>query len=221
MRTLGRLVWKEALVESRGLERASTLLFFGAAVLITLQFALPPGAEARPLAAGGFAWATLLLASMLEVRRTFDSERRDATLDGLRAAPVDPVLILSSKLLASLVLLGALAAVVVPVTAVLFGGDLTRVLEAIGVAVLGLVGVLGWGLLLGAMSGQTRSGELVVPVLLFGLLVPQTIACVRLLGHLLGGAHLESTLTGYVILIGFDLVSVGTSIVLFDYALEE
>jgi hypothetical protein len=58
-------------------------------------------------------------------------------------------------------------------------------------------------------------------VLLFPLVVPQTIACVRLLAYYLAGGTLTSLGTGYILLGAFDVLSLGTSLLLFDYVLEE
>ena len=77
------------------------------------------------------------------------------------------------------------------------------------------------GLLFGAATSGTRSGEAVLAVLLFPLLVPQTIATVRLVAHLLGAAPLDDPATGLLLLCAFDVISLGTSVLLFEYVLEQ
>ena len=62
---------------------------------------------------------------------------------------------------------------------------------------------------------------MVLPVLLFPLVVPQTIACVRLLAFTMTGERLADATTGLVILGAFDLLSWGTSLLLFEYVLDE
>jgi heme exporter protein CcmB len=221
MSKLGPLLWKDVLAEARSLERTTTLGLFAAVVLITLHFALPPGSAVRSNVAGGFLWATVVLASLLELRRSFESERRDGTLDGLRAAPIDPGLLYASKAISNLLVLGLLVCVLVPVTAVIFVGRTAGIGPAIGVGLLGAAGLVGWGTLFAAMLGGTRGGEAVLPVLLFPLVVPQTIACVRLLSHYLTGDAGGDPATGFVILVAFAALSIGTSLVLFDYVLDE
>ena len=73
----------------------------------------------------------------------------------------------------------------------------------------------------GASTSGGRAGDVVLPVLLFPLVVPQTIACVRLLSHAITGEPLADASTGFVLLGAFDLLSWGTSILLFDYVLDE
>jgi heme exporter protein B len=221
MRKIAWLVWKELVVEVRGLERLPTLALFSTAVLLTLHFSLPPEARARPQVAPGFLWAAILFAGMLELRRAFDGERRDGTLDGLRVAPIDPVVVFAAKVLSSLIALTALACALVPLTAVFFSGRTAGIPAAIGVVALGVVGLLAWGTLFAVIAGETRSAESVLPILLFPLLVPQTIAAVRLLALYLAGTRLQDPATAYVLLLSFDALSIGTSILLFGYVLEE
>lgn len=220
MRKLGPLLWKDVLAEARSFERTTTLGLFAIVVLVTLHFALPPGSVSRRDVAGGFMWATVVLASLLELRRSFESERRDGTLDGLRAAPIDPSLLYASKAISSFLVLGLLVCVLVPITAAVFLGRSAGIPAAIGVGLLGAMGLVGWGTLFAALAGSARGGEVVLPVLLFPLLVPQTIACVRLLTYYLTG-HGGDAATGFVLLVAFAALSVGTSVVLFDYVLDE
>lgn len=221
MRKVGLLLWKDVLGEVRSLERLGTLTIFSTAVLVTLHFALPPDSGARPLAASGFVWAAIVFASVLEFRSSFETERRDGTLDGLRASPLDPTLLYVAKMLSSLLVVGALACVLVPLTAAFFRGRSGGIPAAIGVALLGTTGLVAWGTLFGAVVGATRASDIILPVLLFPLVVPQTIACVRLLGLYLAGSELADAATGFVLLGAFDVLALGTGLLLFEYVLDE
>lgn len=215
------LLWKDTLAEARSLERLGTLALFATAVLVTLHFSLPPESTARPLAGAGFLWAAIVFASVLEFRRAFESERRDGTLEGLRASPLDPTLLFVGKAVSSFVVVGALACVLVPLTAVFFRAGSANTGAAIGVALLGALGLIAWGTLFAAVSGGARAGDVVLPILLFPLVVPQTIACVRLLAFHLTGEPMADVGTGYILLGAFDVISWGTSLLLFEYVLDE
>ena len=221
MKKIGLLLWKDALTEVRSLERIATVVLFAVAVLVTLNFGLAPGSDARPKVAAGFCWAAVVLASVLEFRRSFDSERRDGTLDGLRAAPLDPTLLYVAKALSSLAVVGLLVVVLVPLTSLFFVGHLERTAAGIGVSLLGAAGLIAWGTLFSAVTSGGRASDVVLPVLLFPLVVPQTIATVRLLTLFMTGERLGAASTGLVILGAFDLLSWGTSVLLFEYVLDE
>ena len=215
------LLWKDVVGELRSLERMGTLALFSTALLVTLHFALPPDSAARPVAAAGFLWAAIVFAGALEFRRSFESERRDGTLDALRVSPLDPTALYVAKTASSFAVLGLLACVLVPVTAAFFRGRTSGIPAAIGVALLGAAGLAAWGTLFGAVVGASRAGEVVLPVLLFPLVVPQTIACVRLLAAYLAGAELADPATGFVLLVAFDVLALGTGLLLFEYVLDE
>jgi heme exporter protein B len=215
------MLWKDAIAESRTFERIGALGLFIAAMLVTLHFSLPPESDARPIAASGFLWAALVFASVLEFRRSFESERRDGTLDALRAAPLDATTLFVAKALSSFAVVVVLIGVLVPVTTAIFVGDLDGVPAAIGVAVLGAAGLIAWGTLFSAVASGARAGDVVLPILLFPLVIPQTIACVRLLAFHMAGAELADVTTGYVLLGAFALLSWGTSLLLFEYVLDE
>lgn len=221
MKKVGLLLWKDALTEVRSLERVATVVLFAVAVLVTLNFGVTPGSDARPMVAAGFCWAAVVLAAVLELRRSFDSERRDGTLDGLRAAPLDPTLLYVAKALSSLAVVGVLIVVLVPLTSLFFVGRVDRAPESIGVALLGAAGLVAWGTLFSAVTSGGRAADVVLPVLLFPLVVPQTIACVRLLASTMAGQQVGDASTGLVILATFDLLSWGTSLLLFEYVLDE
>ena len=221
MRKFGWLLWKDALIEVRSLERLSTLALFALAVLLTLHFSLPPESTARPKVAAGFLWAALLFAGLLELRASFESERREGTLDGLRASPLDPAALYAAKVASSLVVLTILIAALAPLTALFFSGRTSGIAPAIGVGILGALGLVAWGTLFAAVASGSRGAEVILPVLLFPLVVPQTIACVRLLAYYLGGDRLASPATGFLLLGAFDVLSLGTSLLLFDYVLDE
>lgn len=220
MTALRWILWKDALTEARGWERLTTLAVFATVVLLTFHFSLPPESEARGASAPGFLWAAIVFAALLELRRSWDAERRDGTLDALRTAPIDPTTLLASKILSSFAVLAVLEAVLVPLTALFFSGRPSGVLPALGIALAGTVGLLAWGTLFAAMAGGTRSAEAVLAILLFPLVLPQTIACVRLLSHHLTGAPLDDPATAFLLLGAADLLAVGAAVLLFDYALD-
>lgn len=221
MKKVAWLLWKDALAEARSLERVSTLALFAAAVLVTLSFSLEAGSAARPVVAAGFVWATIVFAALLELRSSVESERREGTLDGLRAAPLDPASLFAAKALSSALVLAVLAAALVSLASILFGTGASGIATAVGVALLGIVGLVAWGTLFATAAATSRAAEVVLPVLLFPLLVPQTIACVRLLSWSLAGSTSADPGTGFLLLGAFDVLALGTSLLLFVYVLDE
>jgi heme exporter protein B len=221
VKQLGWLLWKDTLTEARSLERLGTLVLFSIVTLVTLSFALPPSSSARPLVAAGFIWIAIVFASVLEFRRSFEAERKDGTLDGLRASPIDSTLLFVSKALSTFAIVAIVTAALVPLTRLFFGGRTAGIGAAIGIALLGATGLIAWGTLFGAVVGSSRAADVVLPILLFPLVVPQTIAVARLLECYLGGVTIGNISTGWILLLAFDGLAWGSSVLLFEYVLDE
>src|SRR5205823_3848983 len=122
VKRLGWLLWKDTLTEARSLERLGTLVLFAIVTLLTLSFSLPVDSSARKLVGAGFIWVAIVFASVLEFRRSFESERKDGTLDGLRAAPLDTTLLFIAKALSTFVVVAVVTGALVPLTALFFSG---------------------------------------------------------------------------------------------------
>lgn len=197
------------------------LALFAFALLVTMRFALPARTAARPDHAAAFVWAAVLFSSFLELRGSFDAEREHGTMDALRIAPVDPAMIFFAKLSSSAIVLGVLEVILVPLAVLLFAGRPSGIAPAIGVTFAATVGLLAWGTLFAAASSQTRASDVVLPIVLFPLVVPQTIAAVRLLAHFIAGSPLADPATGLILIGAFDLAALGTGILLFEYVLDE
>jgi heme exporter protein B len=166
-------------------------------------------------------WIAIVFASVLEFRRAFEAERKDGTLDGLRASPLDATLLFVSKALSTFLVVAVVTAALVPLTRLFFGGRTAGIGAAIGIALVGAAGLIAWGTLFGAVVGSSRAADVVLPILLFPLVIPQTIAVVRLIACYLGGVTLGSVSTGWILLLAFDGLAWGTSVLLFEYVLDE
>lgn len=203
----------------RSPQRLLALTLFSILIMVVFQFAIPPESPVRTELASGLVWAALLLSANLEARFSFLEETTQGTIDGLRIH-AGSTAVFAAKLISSLLVLMILAAFLIGWTILAFEGRTEAVLPGVLAVFGGLLGLLAWATLFAAM-GHHSSGELVLPVLLFPLVIPQTIATVRLLTHFLAGVPLDSPATAFLILAAFDAVALGTSLLLFDYALEE
>ena len=155
---------------------ATALLFF---VVVSSLFPLGIGAEPNLLRAiaPGVIWVSALLSSMLSLRRLFEGDHADGTLEQmlLGTAPL-PVLV-AGKVLAHWLVSGLPLVLIAPLIALQF--DLDGVLYGVlalslllGTPVLSLVGAVGAALTLGLRGGGVLVALLVlplyVPVLIMG-----------------------------------------------------
>ena len=155
---------------------ATALLFF---VVVASLFPLGIGAEPNLLReiAPGVIWVAALLSSLLSLRRLFESDHADGTLEQmlLGAAPLGVVVL--AKALAHWLVAGLPLVAIAPLIALQY--DLPAALWpvlalslALGTPVLSLIGAIGAALTLGLRGGGVLLALLVlplyVPVLILG-----------------------------------------------------
>ena len=155
---------------------ATALLFF---VIVASLFPLGIGAQPNLLReiAPGVIWVAALLSSLLSLRRLFESDHADGTLEQmlLGAAPLGVVVL--AKAVAHWLAAGLPLVAIAPVIALQY--DLPAVLYpvlalslALGTPVLSLIGAIGAALTLGLRGGGVLLALLVlplyVPVLILG-----------------------------------------------------
>jgi heme exporter protein B len=160
----------------RAADVMTTLIFF---VVVASLFPLAIGAEPNLLRsiAPGVIWVSALLSSMLSLRRLFEADHADGTLEQmlLGAAPLGVVV--AAKTLAHWLVSGLPLVAIAPLIALQY--DLEPALYGVlalslllGTPVLSLIGAIGAGLTLGLRGGGVLLALLVlplyVPVLIMG-----------------------------------------------------
>ncbi len=229
------LTRKDLMLEARGRETLPAMLAFAFAVTLLLAFTLPPDMASSPevrVGAGtialtevlaGFLWVTILFAGLIGFARGFEIERADGALDPLYLAPLDRSGLFASKALSNLATLVAMEVFIVPLFALLFGVNLGgRWLVLAIVVALGDIGFVMIGTLFSALAAQTRSRELMLPVLALPVLVPIFIAATELTGDLFAGADLGTvTARGWFgILVASDVVFAVVGALGFEFTVE-
>jgi len=227
---LTKTMWlaaKDLRIEMRARDTLAPMLGFAATVALVLAFALPEASSANDAVVAyvqaGFMWVTVLFAGLIGFGRTFEVERAEGALDSLLLVPVDRSALFVSKALSNLVFIVVLETVLLPLTALLFAYDLGGSWGAL-VAVVALVdlGFVAVGTLYAALAAQTRSRELLLPLLALPALVPVFIAALELTADLLLGAGFDALPARgwFGILVAFDVVFVTAGAVLFDAVLD-
>jgi heme exporter protein B len=171
------LVYRDLLlaVRRRG-DVATALLFF---VIVASLFPLGIGAEPNLLRsiAPGVIWVAALLSSMLSLRRLFENDHADGTLEQIVLGGAPLGIVVAAKSLAHwlvsglpLVLIAPLIALQYDLSASLYGVLALSLL--LGTPVLSLLGAIGAALTLGLRGGGVLLSLLVlplyVPVLIMG-----------------------------------------------------
>ncbi|CAG0994797.1 hypothetical protein ANAEL_02520 [Anaerolineales bacterium] len=214
------IVRKDLAAELRSFELVSAMLVFSLLVIVIFNFALELDVKVRQSVTAGVLWTTFAFAGTLGLNRSMATEKDRGCLDGLLLAPVDRSAIYFGKALSNLVFMLIVEAFVIPIYSMLYNINLFR-LDLLGVILLGSIGYTAVGTLLSAMSVQTRTREVLLPILLFPVAIPVLLAAVKASGGLLAGAEFSEVLTPLNILIVYDIVFIAVAFMVFDYVVEE
>ncbi len=180
------LVWKDILLELRTRELVLSVLVFGLLVAVIFNFALDATAGRAAALAPGVLWVAYAFAGTLAMNRSFVREQEQGGLEGLLLSPVSRDAIFLGKALNSFIFMLLVELVLLPVFAVLLGFPVfsLTMLAALFLATLGFAVV---GTLFAAIAVQTRSRELMLPVLFFPVILPVIIGAVQLTTQAVGG----------------------------------
>jgi len=214
------IVQKDLAAEFRSRELISAMLVFSLLVILIFNFALELDIKTRESVTAGVLWTTFAFAGTLGLNRSMAVEKDRGCIDGLLLAPVDRSAIYFGKAISNLAFMLIVEAIVLPVYSVLYNANLFR-LDFLGVILLGSIGYSAVGTLLSAMAVQTRTRDVLLPILLFPVAIPVLLAAVKASGGLLAGAEFSEILTPLNILIVYDVVFVAVAFMVFDFVVEE
>src|SRR5690606_9004004 len=165
--TARAILRKDLAIELRTKESVPAMTLFAVTVFVLFHFGLDRDRLEGDLASGVL-WVTLLLAAVLGVTRLFAGERENGAIDGLLLAPIDRTALFLAKFAALLLYLVVLALVALPAFALLLLGPglLDAMPELLAVIALADIGLAAVGALVAALAVETRTRELIVPLML-------------------------------------------------------
>jgi heme exporter protein B len=220
LRAIWAVLWKDLSAELRGREMLSAMLVFALLVILIFNFALELDATTRANVTSGVLWVTFAFAGTLGLNRSMAMEKDRGCLDGLLLAPVDRSAIYFGKALSNLVFMLVVEAIVLPVYSVLYNTNLFNP-GLILVILLGSIGYVAVGTLLAAMAVQTRTRDILLPILLFPVVIPVLIAAVKASSGFLQGIPMADIWPWLNLLIVYDIIFTAVAFMVFDYIVEE
>jgi heme exporter protein B len=221
LRQVSIIAAKDLTLELRSRGRIASMLVFAALVAVVFSFALDPTEPARRVG-GAMIWVTVILAALLGLGRAYTVDREEDALTGLLLTPVDRGAFYLGKVGANLALLLATEAVIFPVFGLFFQLQLWRPLPALALVVLlASIGVVALGTLFGAITGSTRLGETLLPVLLLPLVIPVIIYAASATQRLLVGRPFAEVTGSLKMMLAFDIVFLVVCTLVYPAVVEE
>jgi heme exporter protein B len=220
IKAVSAVVWKDLQAELRTLELFSAMMVFSLLIIIIFNFALELDLKTRQSVTSGVLWATFAFAGTLGLNRSMAIEKDRGCMDGLLLAPVDRSAIYFGKLISNLTFMLIVEAIVLVVYSILYNINLFQP-RLLLVILLGSIGYAGVGTLLAAMSVQTRTRDILLPILLFPIIIPVLLAAVKASSGFLDGSQFSDILMPLAILIVYDLIFISVAFMFFENIVEE
>lgn len=214
------VLWKDVLSELRTKDILLSVFVFALLSLVIFSFALRTDRATVAAIAPGVLWAAFSFSGILALNRAFATEQEKGSLEGLVITPVPRDVIYFGKMLGVLLFMLAAEVVLLPVFVVLFNVplDVPRLLLIIFLATLGFASV---GTVFSAIAVNTRSREIMLPVLFLPVVVPVIISAVEASARVMAGEPWDNLSVWLQVLVAFDVIFVVVSSLVFEYVLEE
>jgi heme exporter protein B len=221
---------KDLLAEFRTKQMLNSMVIFALLVIVIFSFAF--GNEATiyipnlkkkiiDILAPGMLWIAFTFAGMLGLSRSFAGEKEEGCLDGLKLCPVDRSDIYNGKVLSNAVLMFLMEIATLPIFIVLFSYDIKNLPGLIVVIILGTFGFIFVGTLLSALTVNTRTREILLPVILFPVLIPVILSAVTATATMLANGDLSDISGELQILLVYDIIFFVVAQMVFEYTIED
>jgi heme exporter protein B len=220
---VGALLRKDLRLELRTRESVPAMVLFSVSTFVLFRFGLDRETLSGDLAAGVL-WVTLLFAAVLGINRLFVAEREQGGFDAFLLSPADRTAMLVAKATLLFGFLTAVELAAIPVYSVLLLGPspfpalpglaLLLALANLGIAVVGT--------LVGALGVQTRTRDLIVPLMALPLLLPIVIAGAQATAPLFLEDGAGALPGRWLLTLGlYDVIFGLIALAVFDFLLED
>jgi heme exporter protein B len=220
LKAISAVAWKDLQAEFRSRELFSAMLVFSLLVILIFNFTLELDIKTRQSVTAGVLWTTFAFAGTLGLNRSMSTEKDRGCMDGLLLAPVDRSAIYFGKVISNLTFMLVVEIIVLPVYSVLYGINLFLP-GMLLVILLGSIGYTAVGTLLATMSVQTRTRDMLLPILLFPVVIPVILAAVKASAGILDGSEFSDIIMPLSLLIAYDIIFIAVAFMVFDSVVEE
>lgn len=216
------LAKKDLLSELKTKQILVTQIIFAALVIVVFSFAFDPANNTTKAVIPGVIWVIIVFAGILGLNRSFISEQRNDTMQGLLVAPMSAASIFLGKFMANFTMILIVELVSVPFLFILFDFKiLGSIPYFILVIFLGSFGFISIGTFLAALAANSKSSEMLLPLLLFPVTSPILIGVTQATRIILSDmSKLSSALAWMQMVTSYDIIFFVVSLLLIDYVLE-
>ncbi len=213
---------KDILLELRSKDIIVSMSVFAFIVVIVFNFTFDPTTQQIKLSAPGILWVALLFSGNIGLSRSFAREQENSMMQGVLLCPVDRSLIYVAKVIGNVIFMTIVQLIILPVMVILLDLSVGHILpQLLVVLFLGTLGFAGIGTLFSTISANTKSREVMLPILLFPVAVPVILSATKSTAYLLSGKDIGQSLPWIKLLTGFDVIFLVICFLLYEYVIEE
>lgn len=214
------LIEKDIRSEVRTRYALNALVMFVVTAVATILFALRSDNPSVELLSGMY-WVVIFFTAMSGLSRIFVSEEERGTVLVLQLI-ASPSVVYFGKLLFNSVLTLLLTAAVTILYLLVFPGFVIKSYDIFFVTVLlGSLGFAASATIIAAIIAKAGARGTLYPVLSFPILIPLLMTVMNATTRALGGEPFVNAIGEFQVLVGYLLVMVGGSYLLFDYVWKD
>jgi len=199
-----------------------TQIIFAGLVIVVFSFAFDPANNTTKAVIPGAIWVIVVFAGILGLNRSFISEQRNDTMQGLLVAPMEASSIFLGKFFANFIMILVVELVSIPFLFLLFDFKfLGSIPYFILVVFVGSFGFVSIGTFLAALASNSKSSEMLLPLLLFPITSPILIGVTQATRIILSDmSKLSSALAWTQMVTAYDVIFFVVCFLLIEYVLE-
>lgn len=222
LKIMWAIIYKDVISEFRSKETISSIIIFTILVFVIFNFTFEPGASYIGEISPGILWAAYIFSSVLGLSRTFLPERENNCISGLILSPIDRGAVYLAKMIGNMFFIFVVIGLSLPVFTVFYNVNIFIFLpKLLLIFLLSVAGISGLGTALSAMAVNTRTREIMLPILLFPIMVPVILASVKTTSGILEGKTLTQISSWLKLITAFDIIFIVVSYLTFEYLIEE
>lgn len=222
MNAIKAIAQKDFLIEYRAKEALNAIIFFSLLVLSIASFALEPGSEAARELSGGVLWISYFFSGIISLNRSFTIEKDENAIQSLLLVPLKKTYIYWGKFLTNIIYLISIECVIFIAFIVLFNIQIGSSIVILWLYILLVdAGFVCIGTLFASMLVNSKTREMMLPILLFPVSVPLVIAAVKASTLLLQQMPHNYCIPWLKIIIAFDLIYLTAAYMLAEYTIGE
>lgn len=222
LKTALLIAQKDLYSELKTKQVLATMIIFAGLTILVFSFAFDPSNNTTKAVIPGVIWVIIVFSGILGLNRSFLSEQKNDTMQGLLISPMDASSIYLGKLLANFTMIMVVELIAVPFLFLLFNFKLIGSLPYfILVLLIGSFGFVSIGTFLASLAANSKSSEMLLPLLLFPVTSPILIGAVQATRIILTNIEkLPDAIAWIQLIAAYDVIFFVLCFLLIEYVLE-